>query len=211
MKVKAVLFDIDGTIIDTYDFVYKAVDYTLKFHKLTVSPERLQSAMGRPLIEFYKFIFPDLDFMLFAKTHDKFQADKFYLAKPFNKVAEVLKKIKDANIKIAAVSNRTRKSVIKSLKLGKLDEYFDVIVAVDDVENPKPHQEHALKALDFLKVKPADAIMVGDTDHDIMTGKNAGIKTVGVSYGWFGENIKNHKPDFVIDNLEELLKILNLG
>ncbi len=76
------------------------------------------------------------------------------------------------------------------------------------MKNPKPHKDHPLKALEILEVDRKDAILVGDTDKDILAGKNAGIKTVGVTYGWIGEEIKKSQPDFVIDDIEELLDIL---
>lgn len=206
---KAVLFDIDGTILDTYDFVFTAVKYTLDKHNLTVTEEKLTQAKGKPLVEFYKFIFPNQDYKLFSQTHDDYQQDKFGLGKPFPGVKKVLKKIKSQGFLIAAVSNRSRDSIVNSLKLGKVYDYFDVIVALEDVENPKPHKDHPLKALEFSGVQAEFAIMVGDTENDILAGKSAGIKTVGVTYGWIGNEIKNHNPDFVIDNLSELIKLLD--
>lgn len=207
---KAFLFDIDGTIIDSSDFVFTAVEYTLREHKLSVSEEKLRRALGKSLVEFYKFLFPDKDYKLFTKTHHDFQQDKFYLGKTFKGVKKTLKKLKSEGFLLAAISNRARESLIKSLKVSKIFDYFDVIISADDIENPKPHKDHPLKALKILKVESKNAMIVGDTENDILAGKNAGIKTVGVTYGWIGKEIKNHNPDFVIDNISELLKIINL-
>ena len=205
---KAVLFDIDGTILDTSDFVFTAVKYTLNKYNLNASEEKLTQAMGKPLVEFYKFIFPNLNYELLSKTHHDYQEDKFDMGKPFPGVKNVLKKLKSRGFLLAAVSNRSKIGLINSLKSGKVYKYFDVIIAVDDIENPKPHKDHPLKALEILGVEKDLSIMVGDTENDILAGKSAGIKTVGVTYGWIGKEIKNHNPDFVIDNLEEILEIL---
>ena len=89
-----------------------------------------------------------------------------------------------------------------------MNEYFDVIVAADDVVNPKPHKDHLLVALEYLKIQPEEAFMVGDTENDILAGKNAGVKTVGVTYGWMGKDIAKHKPNYVIDDMDQLTEIL---
>lgn len=109
---------------------------------------------------------------------------------------------------MAAVSNRMRESLLYSLKLTKTLAFFDVVVAADDVANPKPHQDHLLAALKSLKVKPEQAFMVGDSDIDILAGKNAKVKTVGVTYGWLGKDIAKHQPDYLINNIGDLLNII---
>lgn len=209
MKIKAVLFDIDGTILDTLDFVFSAVKYTLRKYKYRISKKILTEAAGRPLLEYYQFILPSEDHEKLANTHRDFQKDKHTMNKPFPNVKKVLQKLKKAKIKIAGVSNRSRESLIKSLQTAGIYEFFDVIVAVEDVERPKPHKDHPLKALESLGIDKGLSIMVGDAENDILAGKNAGIETVGVTYGWIGEEIKKSKPDFVIDKIEDLLKILN--
>ncbi len=207
---KAILFDIDGTLLDAYDFIFEAVKYTLLFHNHPYpTEEKIKQAMGKSLVEFYKVLLPRIDPLILAQTHDKFQHDKFHLVKLFPKVLQTLQKLKAKEFLIAAVSNRTRKSLHYSLKLAEIHEYFDVVVSAEDITNPKPHQEHLLFALKQLKVEPGNAFMVGDTDHDILAGKNAGVKTVGVTYGFFGVSIRQTNPDFVIDDLEEILKLLN--
>ncbi|MBI2086378.1 HAD hydrolase-like protein [Candidatus Daviesbacteria bacterium] len=65
-----------------------------------------------------------------------------------------------------------------------------------------------LTALGKLGVEPINAYMVGDTGDDILAGKNAGVKTVGVTYGFLGKDIAQYNPDFIIDDIEELFKIL---
>jgi len=209
IMIKAVLFDIDGTILDTLDFVFLAVKYTLDKHEFIVSKELLMQAAGRPLLEYYRFILPNEDYEQLAQTHREFQKDKHItMVKTFPNVKKVLKKLRKENYKMAGVSNRSRESLVESLKVTGIEDYFDVIVGVGDVENPKPHKDHPNKALELLGVDKDFAIMVGDTAADIKAGKSAGIKTVGVTYGWIGKDIKKSKPDFVIDNIEELLDLV---
>lgn len=206
---KAVLFDIDGTLLDSYDFVFEGMKYSLTFHGHPYPfKNKIQQAMGKPLNEFYKVLFPDGNIESLAEKHREFQKDNFHLIQPFPKVNKILKELKEKGFLLAAISNRMRKSLIHSLEMNKILSFFDVILSAEDVANPKPHKEHVLAALKTLKVKQENAFMVGDTDEDIKAGQNAGVKTVGVTYGFLGEDIKKYKPDYVIDSIEELLGII---
>lgn len=206
---KAILFDIDGTLLDAYDFVFESVKNSVIVHQLPpLTNKKVKEALGKPLAQFYQTLFPGIDPGDLAKTHREFQENNFHLIKPFTKTKTVLQQLKDEGFLIAAVSNRLRLSLIKSLKLTGTIDYFDVIVCADDVKNPKPHQEHLLVALEQLKVEPANAYMVGDTDQDILAGKNAQVKTVGVTYGFLGPEIRKYNPDFIIDKIEHLSALL---
>lgn len=207
---KVVLFDIDGTIIDSWDFIYGAFKYTVDFHGLKHPTEEfMKSTMGKSLSDFYQAAFPMHDHILLGQTHHNYQLTKFNSVKLFPKTLSTLKKIKEKGFQIAAVSNRSKDSLHKSLKLAKIHKFFDIVVSADDVKNPKPHKDHLMKALKYFKVKSPDAFMVGDTDYDIKAGKHARVETIGVTYGFAGQDIKKYNPDFVIDKLEDLLKILS--
>ena len=164
--------------------------------------------MGRALVAFYRELLPGADPAVLAKTHQDFQEKNFHTLKPFPKTKKTLKRLRSSGFLLAAVSNRMRGSLLHSLKVAKMLDYFDVIVSADDVANPKPHQEHVLTALQKLEVEPINAYMVGDMEMDILAGKSAKVKTIGVTYGFMGKDIVSYNPDFVIDNIGEILEIL---
>lgn len=206
---KAVLFDIDGTVLDSRDFMFDAVKYALAQVGSPYPAEKdLKKVMGKPLVEFYQSLLSGIDPLELSKFHKQFQKQNEYLIKPFPKTHKTLKALNDLGFSMAAVSNRMRESLVYSLKLTKTMDFFDTIVAAEDVVNPKPHKDHLLTALKSLQVKPEQAFMVGDSDIDILAGKNAKVKTVGVTYGWLGSGIKKHNPDFLIDEIDQLLEIL---
>lgn len=208
---KAVLFDIDGTLLDAWDFVFEAVKYSLKLHGYPYpSNKKIQQAVGKPLLEFYQVLMPGADSLMLMQAHHQFQEENPHLIKTFPKAGQTLKNLKDRGFALATVSNRAKNSLLRSLKITKIFDHFDLILSAEDVLNPKPHKEHLLVALDYFKVNPASAYMVGDTEDDIVAGKNAGVKTVGTTYGFLGKKIKDHNPDFVIDDLEELIPLLYL-
>ncbi len=206
---KAILFDVDGTLLDTYNFVFDAVKYTTAFYNHSYPSDiNIKTALGKPLLEFYQTLIPEGNMIELSETHKQFQQENFHLVKPFKATKEVLKTLKDKGFLLAGVSNRLGYSLVYSLKVTKVARFFDVVVSADDVKNPKPHKEHVLTALGKLGVEPINAYMVGDTGDDILAGKNAGVKTVGVTYGFLGKDIAQYNPDFIIDDIEELFKIL---
>ncbi len=206
---KAVLFDVDGTLLDTYKFVFHAVSYSVMAHGYPYpTKEKIGEAMGKPILEFYETLVPEADPSLLANTHRAFQQKNFDLAQPFQKAEKTLQCLKEWGFLTGAVSNRHKESLLHTLKRAKLFDYFDVIVSVEDVASPKPHKQHLLAALNQLGVKPVDAYMVGDAGQDILGGKNAKVKTVGATYGFLGEDIAKYNPDYLIDDIEDLLKIL---
>lgn len=206
---KAVLFDIDGTLLDAHDFIFEAVRHSLATHGYSYpEAKRLRQAIGRPLLEFYGILLPNADLEKLAKTHHDFQQKNFHLVKTFPNTKKVLADLKSAGFLMAAVSNRTRRSLLPTLKFTGIFKFFEVVFCEDDVESPKPHQDHLLIALKSLQVKPENAYMVGDTENDILAGKAAKVKTVGATYGWLGKDIAKHKPDFIIDDIGKLLDIL---
>ena len=206
---KAVLLDIDGTLLNAWDFVFDAIKHALTFHEIShPTDSQIKKAMGRALTAFYRELLPGADPAVLAKTHQDFQEKNFHTLKPFPKAKKTLKRLRSSGFLLAAVSNRMRGSLLHSLKVAKMLDYFDVIVSADDVVNPKPHREHVLVALKKLEVEPTNAYMVGDMEMDILAGKAAKVKTIGVTYGFMGKDIAKHNPDYLIDNIEELVKIL---
>jgi len=115
--------------------------------------------------------------------------------------------LKSNNILIAAITTRAKVSALQTLKSSKLYELLDFFVAREDVKNVKPDPESLYKALDFLGLDADEAIMVGDSPYDVLAGKNAGTKTVGVTYGFHGDRIIECDPDFVIDDIEGILTL----
>lgn len=209
--MKAVLFDLDGTIIDTTEFIFQAYEHTLKTHGFKVTKREILSPhIGRGLAIIYNEIAPGGDTEVLIETHKTFQAKNLHLVNNFQNTAEILKILKRKKIKIGIVTSRLKNTKATLAAAGLKVNLFDVIITADEVKNTKPHPEGVLLALKKLKIKPSNAILVGDAIHDIEMGKNAGVKTVGVTYGFGGEGVRDAKPDFIIDDLRELPKVLKL-
>lgn len=207
--IKTILFDIDGTLLNTTELIYQAFEHSLKTNGHEVlSRKQMSSTIGKSLEDCYLDFAPDGDINLLSKTHDEFQLKNPHLAEVFPDTIRTLEKLKSLGFKMAGITNRWKSSGVLSIKYTGLDKYLKFVLYRDDVKKLKPDPEPIFRALGMLDIKKDEAVMVGDSEIDVECGKNAGVKTVGVTYGFGGEHIRNFSPDFVIDNISELPEIL---
>lgn len=211
MKYRAVLFDIDGTLLDTFDFIYGAFEHAMTLHGVPLPAEGrsgFADVMGGPLEECYARLAPGCDPHDLALAHRNFQASNLHLAKLFPGTLETLEFLKGKDCKIAAITTRSIRTSVRSLEQTGIDRYFDVVLSFEDVENVKPHPEPVLKALSMLGIGAHEAMMVGDTYADIVAGKEANVFTVAALYGFGGQRLRELKPDAAIDSIADLQKLL---
>lgn len=208
--IRAVLFDVDGTLLDTRELILQATERTLsKFGFPAPAREEIAPLVGVTLENFYKIITKKEDVKHFCDSHVDFQVHNLNLVKPFTGVLETLKTIKEKGLKQAAVTSRRKITSVSLLQMNGLAEFFDLIVSEEDTKNNKPHPEPLLFALNKLRVLPVDSLMVGDSNQDILAGKSAGVKTIAVTYGFKGRGIVDSDPDYLIDNIADMLTIVN--
>ncbi|MBA7526187.1 Phosphorylated carbohydrates phosphatase [subsurface metagenome] len=201
-KIEAVLFDLDGVLINSFESWYQAFNTMLKSYK--------KEEMGRE--EFNaKCWGPDLKHNLAALNLDA-EAGKYCINEQLNLIErielfpgakEVLSRIReDYKLKVGLVTNTPRKNVHRILEHFNLFNLFDVIVTGDDVKKGKPDAEMVIEACEKLNVKPENVILVGDTESDFMAGKSAGCAVIGVG--------AKSACDERIENLYEVFFILNI-
>jgi pyrophosphatase PpaX len=207
--ISAVLFDIDGTLLDTFEYIYGAFEHTFDVHGIVrLSREQISQLMGRTLEDVYETMAPGHDSVELAETHRQFQEQNVNLAKLFPDTVMVLDALKQRGFKLAAITTRSNRTSLLSLEQNGIAGYLDGVVSLEDVLRHKPDPEPIYMALHDLAVKPTDAMMVGDTRADIMAGKNAGTKTVAALYGFGGDRLLELKPDYAISGLKELIEIV---
>jgi len=200
-RIEAVLFDLDGVLINSFESWYQAFNDMLRaYRKEEMSREEFTD----------KCWGPDLKHNLAELNLDE-EAGKYCiteqlkltaLIKLFPGVKEVLNRIREEyKLKIGLVTNTPKKNVHRILEHFHLFGYFDVIVTGDDVKNGKPDAEMVIEACEKLKTKPENVILVGDTESDFMAGKSAGCTVIGVRSKSAG--------DMHIENLHELFAVLD--
>ncbi len=208
-KITTLLFDVDGTLIDTNELIIDSFLHTLEhFCPGQYGREDVIPFIGPTLEETFSSIDADrTDEMV--QVYRKFNVGRHdAMVKEFTGVSEAIIALKDAGYKLGIVTSKMNRLAIKGLNLYDLDRYFDCIIGCDDIVKPKPDAEPVLKALSLLQATPEEALMVGDRHHDILAGKNAGTGTVGVSWSLLGRSyLEKYQPDYIIDDMKELLAI----
>lgn len=205
---KAVLFDADGTLLDTTEFIYQAFEYTFRRHGIKAIPrEELASLMGTELEQVYATVVADMDPAVLSRTHREFQKHNGQLVKAYPDVLNVLTQLRAQGIKTAVITSR-KGHVASSLEHTGVFQLVDVTISGNDVTHNKPHPEGIEKALATLEVPASDAVVVGDTAADIAAGRAAGVSTIGVTWGFYGPAIQQVHPDWVVSSVTDLLLIV---
>lgn len=211
-NIDTILFDLDGTLIDTNELIISSFLHTLgKYYPDQYKREDVLPFMGPSLYETFGSLDPDRAEEMIRDYRAYNIAHHDLLVTEFTGVNQTIETLKDKGFKLGIVTTKLLDTVIKGLKLTKLDPYFDTIVALDHVNKAKPDPESIFKALDQLDSSTDKAIMVGDNYHDILAGKNAGTKTAGVAWTAKGKDyLAQFKPDYMLDEMPDLLKIVGV-
>ena len=211
-KITTILFDLDGTLIDTNDLIIASFLHTLeKYYPGQYSREDVLPFIGPSLKETFGGMDPERAEEMTRMYRTYNLANHDLLVKEFDGVLETMQSLKENGFKIAIVSTKIYATVLQGLKVTKLDSFFDVIVALDHVTKEKPDPEPIYLALEQLGSTPEETIMVGDNYHDILAGKNAGTKTAGVAWSAKGRDyIAKYEPDYLLENMKDLLTILGV-
>ena len=214
--IDTVLFDFDGTIMDTNDVIigsWQHVYRTLRGEEGDL--DYILSTFGEPLEYSMATSFPEVPMEESVRIYRDWHRARFLdMIKLFPGVTEMLQEIKARGYKTGIASSRLRLTLEQGLDKYDLRQYFDAIVAVEDTANPKPAPDIVLKTLELLEAKPEEAIMVGDSRLDILCAHNAGVPAVLV--GWSATLAGKTKedfapgeaPDFIIDKPSDLLGII---
>jgi phosphoglycolate phosphatase len=217
----AVLFDLDGTLIDTApDFVGVLNRQRLAHGRPPLPPEKIRAVVSQGARAVVALGFADLidvesdEFEAlrqeFLQTYLKHIADESRL---FPGMDELLAGLEARGTPWGIVTNKHSMFTVPLLQALDLSSRCSVAICPDMVNHSKPHPEPMLKAAAALKVKPEDCVYVGDHRRDIEAGRNAGMTTVAVRYGYVleGETADEWGADQTVDTVFELSRLLGLS
>ncbi|PLT32556.1 pyrophosphatase PpaX [Bacillus sp. V5-8f] len=211
-KITTLLFDLDGTLINTNDLIIASFTATLShYYPDKYTREDILPFIGPPLHDTFYSIDPERVDEMIARYREHNIQNHDVMVTQYEGVYETIKALHELGYKLGIVTTKKRDVVLKGLKLSRLDEFFEVIVCLDDVEKAKPDPEPVLKALDALDSSPTEAIMVGDNYHDILAGKNAGTQTAGVAWTVKGRDyLEEFAPDYILDHMSDLITVIGV-
>ena len=207
MNNKVVLFDLDGTLVNTDLLIIRSFinlfDKYRPDYKLTL--KEILSFLGPTLKETFSKYFKE-DFSILLKEYrdyfNKFFSRYICL---YDGVEEMLENFKNNGIKMGIVTNRFRNSAYDIIAPFDIEKYFSVIIGLEDMEEGKPSPDGINKALALLNVNKEDVIYVGDNKSDFEAAKNAEVKTALISWS-IGKDNSLLNPDYLINSYNEFAK-----
>ena len=207
--IKAVIFDLDGTLLDSVPNIMLSFEHTLKQMQLPFNESLLRGLIGVPTEGQGNLLAGDR-----KEEYSQVYRD-FYRSLPhaplFEGTKEMLIELGNRGFSRALVTSKIAGSARKNLVTLGVDDYFDLLIGADDVINPKPHAEPLLTALDKLSINKDEAVYVGDSSFDIDCAKGAGVRVIGVSWGArTKEDLIKMNPDLVVDSWDEMLDWLQM-
>ncbi|AZK45457.1 pyrophosphatase PpaX [Paenibacillus lentus] len=210
MKIDTVLFDLDGTIIDTNELIIASFQHVLDKHKQPRTREQIIPYMGMTLEQQFQAFSGWQDVSELVTDYRSFNTIHHdTMVKGFPHVDEVISTLKDRGIKLGIVTTKIRPSTMRVLELFGLVKYMDTIVTVQDVTHPKPHPEPVLKAMEQLNADPKRTIMIGDSPADIKSAQAAGALSAAVAWSLKGaEELKKYNPDYILEDMLDLYGVL---
>lgn len=174
--IECVLFDLDGTIVDTNELIISSFMYALKDNGLApLTREEIIPHMGTTLQQQMR-VFSGLEDVngTLEKSYRSYNNEHHdELVRSFPLVKETIEELSRRGIKLGIVTTKIRPTTIKTLERFDLLKYMDTIVTVNDVTEPKPHPEPVLTAVYNLGVDPRKTLMIGDSAVDIQSAKAA--------------------------------------
>lgn len=208
--IKAVIFDMDGTLLDSREFIYRAFEDVLAVHDIKISREEIGRIIGKPVKAMYAALSPHLDTDEMEQRHFEHHAQNMELLRLYDGAVELLETLKKAGYKLGIFTGISQ-IVHERLSQFKIAEYFDTIVDTTRYTAHKPDPEGLFLAMHELGIdNPSEAVYIGDGITDMEAGNAAGVRAViGITHGFCSEEtLTEFGATHTIDSLPELLPLL---
>ncbi|MGE5590351.1 MAG: pyrophosphatase PpaX [Bacillota bacterium] len=209
-RVKALLLDLDGTVLDTNQLIVKSFQHTLgELLGLTVAAEELYPYFGEPLIHTMARFSPERAEEMVAHYRAFNIAHHDELARVFPGLSEALAQLREGGMRLAIVTSKYSATARRGLDLFGLTPLFETLVTMETTPRHKPDPDPALAALERLDLPPEEAVMVGDSILDVQCGRSAGTGTAVVGWSVFPRaELQASQPDYWLNRPQDLLCFL---
>ncbi|MFY9580701.1 MAG: HAD-IA family hydrolase [Gaiellaceae bacterium] len=211
MRFPVVLFDLDGTVVDSGAIILASMRHAAK-EVLGIEPpdEDLMAAVGGPGLEAQMWaLAPDRveELVTVYRAHNEPLHDELVCCEGID---DVLVQLKDEGRRLGIVTAKRRATVELAFASVPLGHLFEVVVGGDETERHKPHPEPLLLAAKRMDADPDECAYVGDSPFDVRSAKAAGMHAVAVTWGGIHdrEKLEREEPDAIVNNAEELLNVL---
>jgi pyrophosphatase PpaX len=208
MRFPVVLFDLDGTLIDSGAMILASFKHAARtVLGQEVPDERILAAVGGPgLIEQMRALDESRVDEL-VRTYREHNEPLHTELRACSGIEDVLVRLQEEGRRLGVVTAKRRPTIQLAFDVLPIAHFFDAVVGSDETERLKPHPDPILRALELLDARPGDAAYVGDSPFDIRAAKAAGVYAIAVTWGGIHatERLAAEEPDAMVDTCEELL------
>lgn len=219
-KNKLIIFDVDGTILNTIKTIAFHGNRALRelgFKEMSIEDftrfvGNSSWALVKRLLEKQGVYGDEYAKKVMDLYHEYYQADVTYLTHPYDGIIDLVKHLRSMGYMIAALSNKPDHTLKIVLDKMKMVELFDFSQGQMDSVEKKPSPDMVNMLLEKFKVKRDNTCIIGDSEVDIKTGENAEIKTIAVTWGFRSEEeLRSLDPDWLIHDVDELRELFDEG
>jgi pyrophosphatase PpaX len=211
--IQTVLFDLDGTLIDSVRLILDSYHHTLAAHGVAPrADEDWLRGVGTPLhVQFAEWRDERGTLEAMIATYREFNlAHHDRMVTVYPGVVAAVGAIRAAGRRTGLVTSKNRQGAMRGLTLVRLEATMDVLVCADEVTHPKPHPEPVEKAVALLGADPATTVYVGDSIHDMISGRAAGVRTAAALWGPFRRpDLEDATPDYWLETPADLLALID--
>ena len=208
MRFPVVLFDFDGTLVDSVRLILESYHHTMRVHGLPRHSDAFWVAgLGTPLrVQFRRFSCDEEKIQELIATYREWNlAHHDAMVTAYPGAVEAVRALRARGSRLGIVTSKNRHGLEKGLTLCGFDGCFDVLVTSDDLEASKPSPEPVHAALARLGAEPGNTLFVGDSPHDIAAGRDAGTTTAACLWGPFArEQLAAERPDHWLASFADL-------
>lgn len=205
---QAVLFDVDGTLIDTAELIADSLEYACHRHLgRTHSRETYYALIGKPAIVQMEILGGDRAPEM-MDTAVAYYEEHFEEERPFPGALDTLAQLHEVGIRLALVTSKTRHELNPTLERVPLNRYAFVVVTADQTTRPKPFPDPVYLALQTLQIGAEHVLFIGDSPYDLQSGRAAGVRTGAALWGPHPRaTLEAEQPDYVFQRFREILAL----
>lgn len=207
--VRALIFDMDGTLLDSETVSGHAVNYGYRnVLGRDITPEERKQLLGRPVKKVLSQWYPEKGEEIYD-TGRRYYESSFPFITPYEGISEALANLSE-RCRLAIVTSSHRYDAEKLLSMTGLMKYFEFYIGQEDSEHQKPDPEPLILAILKLGVEPCETMFIGDQPYDIIAAHAAGVRSVASTWGAGEEDVlKQYNPDLILRRPADLITLLD--